>query len=199
MPYKPYKLGVPVFYCVPSGRERQYLRRYITRDTNICPGPAGYHNARTFLQDIKESDDVPPWPHADQRWPIKCSGCDYEFTDDDYWQVFRETIYIRTDAKTPILRSDNIPGMMWDAYWFSQKGPDGKALAVILPNGKEWSIDQRASNCTLPDDTTHRCWIRKGKPPYITVSKDGVTCKAGAGSIKSGDYHGFLRNGVFDP
>lgn len=39
-----------------------------------------------------------------------------------------------------------------------------------------------------------------GNPPIITVNKNGLTCKAGAGSIyhKSGSgWHGFLRNGVF--
>ena len=195
----PYECGVCTFFCEPTGRERQYLRRLV-RSTNVkCPGPHGYHNARTFLKDDDDSDDVPTWPHADKRWPIHCAGCDYKFTNDDQWQVFRETIYVRTDTRMPVLRSENTPGMMWDAYWLPQKGPDGRALVTLLPNGKEWAIDQRAKNCTLPKDTNHHCWIRKGEPPNITVSKDGITCQAGAGSIQIGDYHGFLRNGIFEP
>ncbi len=195
----PYKEGVRAFFCEPSGRERLYLRRFVWSDKAKCPGQVRYHNARTFLKDDDEADDVPTWPHADKRWPTHCANCDYEFIFTDEWQVFRETIYLRTDTKEPVLRSDNIPGMMWDAYWLPQKGPDGRALAVLLPNGREWSIDQRAKNCTLPKDTVHRCWIRHGEPPNITVSKDGVTCKAGAGSIKSEDYHGFLQHGIFQP
>lgn len=76
---------------------------------------------------------------------------------------------------------------------------DGQHLFVVLPNGHHWDVDSRANNCTLPDDFTHRCWVREGEPPLVTAGKDGHTCTAGAGSILSGDYHGFLRNGVLEP
>ena len=75
-------------------------------------------------------------------------------------------------------------------------------LYVILPNGAGWAIDSRSSNCTRPTDKIHRCWVRHGTPPNITVDKNGDTCQAGGGSImvsKVKDcgkgYHGFLRNG----
>lgn len=99
------------------------------------------------------------------------------------------------------------PGAMWDAaswYVAGAKGghllggvneQDGRWLVVRLPNGHDWSIDSRCRNCTLPNDDTHRCWVRHGEPPTITVDKNGRTCSAGAGSIQSGNYHGFLRNG----
>jgi hypothetical protein len=96
------------------------------------------------------------------------------------------------------------PGAMWDATWMHDcrgayflGGPntDGRFLVVRLPNGNDWCIDSRASNCTKPDDEGHRCWIRHGDPPNLTVDKNGITCDAGAGSIQSGNYHGFLRNG----
>ena len=73
---------------------------------------------------------------------------------------------------------------------------DGPQLVVILPNRQPWNIDSRASNCTMPYDYEHRCWVRHGEPPNVTVDKNGLTCAAGAGSIQSGDYHGFLQNGV---
>lgn len=73
---------------------------------------------------------------------------------------------------------------------------DGPHLCVILPNGNRWEIDSRASNCGSPYDYAHRCWVRHGEPPRITVDKNGPTCQAGAGSISSGSYHGFLRDGV---
>jgi len=95
------------------------------------------------------------------------------------------------------------PGDMFFAPWSHHSGKcfagwtncDGRHLHVVLPNGATWNIDGRASNCTLPNDTEHRCWVRHGEPPNITVDKAGHTCAAGAGSILSGDYHGFLRNG----
>ena len=68
-------------------------------------------------------------------------------------------------------------------------------LLVVCPSGQSWDIDSRASNCTMPDDRTHRCWVRHGEPPNLTVDKAGKTCAAGAGSIIAGSYHGFLRNG----
>jgi hypothetical protein len=72
---------------------------------------------------------------------------------------------------------------------------DGPHLIVMTPGG-QWNIDSRASNCTLPYDYEHRCWVRHGEPPNITVDKQGLTCTAGAGSIQCGDYHGFLVAGA---
>jgi hypothetical protein len=80
-----------------------------------------------------------------------------------------------------------------DMYWDNKTD---EHLMVITPGG-EWCIDSRASNCTLPNDRLHRCWVRHGEPPNITVDKAGHTCSAGGGSIISGNYHGFLRNGQF--
>ena len=101
-----------------------------------------------------------------------------------------------TDIKT-LSEWQKVPGAMWDATWYPTKGLDGLALMVICPGGGFWFIDGRASNCTKPDDNEHRCWVRHGEPPNITVDKEGNTCNAGAGSIGVQGYHGFLRNGVF--
>jgi hypothetical protein len=76
-------------------------------------------------------------------------------------------------------------------------GPDGRILIVQTPGGG-WIIDSRASNCTMPQDNEHRCWVRHGTAPEITVDKSGNTCGAGAGSIQAGNYHGFLRNGYLE-
>jgi hypothetical protein len=73
---------------------------------------------------------------------------------------------------------------------------------ILLGHAREKVADyvdrmnpERASNCTMPNDMLHRCWVRHGNPPMITVDKNGPTCGAGAGSILSGNWHGFLRNG----
>lgn len=72
---------------------------------------------------------------------------------------------------------------------------DGPQLHVMTPGGL-WVIDSRASNCGLPYDYEHRCWVRHGEPPVVTVDKNGRTCHAGGGSIMCGSYHGFLQGGV---
>lgn len=104
-----------------------------------------------------------------------------------------------------ILTQDNFPaGAMWFAPWYADHcaGFDGRSLVVLTPAG-EWLIDSQASNCTRKGDKTHRCWLREGEAPNITVEKSGgQTCAAGAGSIliDRGDrkYHGFLRNGFLE-
>ncbi len=95
------------------------------------------------------------------------------------------------------------PGCLFWMDWFPQShiwndGNESPCLGVVLPNGDHWNIDSRASNCTMPNDNTHRCWIRHGDPDKgepIHVDKNGNTCQAGAGSIAMGNYHGFLHNG----
>jgi hypothetical protein len=114
-------------------------------------------------------------------------------------------IWRRTDTgETMTLRSAP-PGAIWRAAWYEDVdwgddfnvGLDGKAYVCRTPGG-DWCIDSRASNCTMPDDTSHRCWIRHGEAPEFTVDKNGPTCRAGAGSIQCGKYHGFLRAGYLE-
>lgn len=74
---------------------------------------------------------------------------------------------------------------------------DGRVLICRLPDRTDWVIDSRANNCTLPLDDKHWCWVRTGRPEDGTlhISKGGRTCSAGAGSIATPGYHGFLRHG----
>ncbi|MGV7119562.1 hypothetical protein [Sphingopyxis sp. 550A] len=82
-------------------------------------------------------------------------------------------------------------------YFINRPGVDGRILVCVCPDGHAWTIDARASNCTMKDDDEHWCWCRHGKPEDGTlhVDKNGLTCKAGAGSIDTGKWHGFLHNG----
>jgi hypothetical protein len=100
------------------------------------------------------------------------------------------------------------PGAMWPVQhkpgecWAHWTNCSGTHIEVILPDGGSWDIDSRASNCTLKDDGEHRCWIKHGNLPFLTVDKAGTTCRAGAGSIISNGekhWHGFLRNGELVP
>lgn len=104
------------------------------------------------------------------------------------------------DGSQRVHSSDLTPGAMYfmahdDKCW-CWDNCDGKHLHVVLPDGHHWDVDSRASNCDLPHDRFHRCWVRHGDPPTVTVDKAGNTCRAGAGSILTDSYHGFLRNGV---
>lgn len=90
-------------------------------------------------------------------------------------------------------------GAIYYADWYKDRlGPDGRHLIAKCPGGHIWHIDGRASNCTMREDHEHRCWVRHGTPPNLTVDKSGNTCAAGAGSIQAGNWHGFLRNGIFE-
>lgn len=207
-------MSVKCFFIEPTDRCKRWLRRYVGSSQAKCPGPMGYHNAQTFLDEIdrpfdKERDCwpvAPPSgvPHENPRWPAKCEGCDYRFMDADEWQDFTRQVYIDKATGRTYTLDERIPGMMWDASWMGENmhGPDGRCLVVVCPDGHEWMIDGPASNCTMPNDrgpfgSAHRCWVRHGTPPLITVDKAGRTCGAGGGSIQAGSYHGFLRNGEF--
>lgn len=98
------------------------------------------------------------------------------------------------------LGSRDLPiGALWVAEGDYPKGSDGLAICCRLKGTgghHTWMIDGRASNCTMPADHEHRCWVRHGTVgEKLHVDKNGVTCAAGAGSIAIEGYHGFLHNG----
>ena len=215
----------PCFLLAPVPQIDVKLRRYTHWNSPgnwTCAG--GWHEARTPLAIVDrplrnypaEEENWNDWdkmidalrpPKEDPRWPRHCSHCDYEFNDADEWQVFTDRLMARSDQAGALTTIRDAPiGAMWFAWWYksskrdnglygfdwdNQAGPD---LIVKTPGG-QWNIDSRASNCTLPKDRLHRCWVRHGFAPKIHVDKNGRTCGAGAGSIVCGKYHGFLRNG----
>ena len=100
------------------------------------------------------------------------------------------------DFNNKLLDFNQLPiGAIWNAYWHRYKSNDGLSVCVMLPGTHVWQIDQRSSNCTLPNDDIHRCWIRHGILPDVTVDKLGNTCSAGSGSISISGWHGMLTNG----
>lgn len=83
---------------------------------------------------------------------------------------------------------------------YGWKHCNGEHLHTVLPTGEPWDVDSRANNCTLKDDGEHRCWVRHGDPrkgELVHVDKNGLTCAAGAGSIQTDGWHGFLHNGYW--
>lgn len=198
------------FWVEPTGFERVSLRRYVSGSE--CP-VHGIHDASTFVCDRgghSATHHVEP-EHATEiayehgiDWPAACE-CGYHFAPEDTRQVFTVALFERMDTGERKPLRDWEPGAMWNADWLPEAwhGPDGRSICVKLPNGDEWLIDSRASNCGLPDDNEHQCWVRHGEPPNLTVDKNGNTCAAGGGSIwsrqgKPNEWHGFLRDGVLD-
>ena len=130
----------------------------------------------------------------DERKPCEC-GCGEMLGGE-------RKLYRRSDTGELVTLAEAPAGAMWDLSWYAgtpyhRPGPDGIHLAVRTPGGT-WDVESRASNCTMPNDDVHRCWVRHGdprRPETVHVDKSGVTCGAGAGSILRGGYHGFLHNG----
>jgi hypothetical protein len=212
-------MGTPVqtFWLERTGQVAVGLRRYHSAGGGFSCAE-GYHSALVYVgvEDAAYDDSHgrshlaarPKVAHDDPRWPAQCDkGCGYVFTPDDAWQDWQELLYRRTDtgevrvlhqgAPAPEAPSAE-PGATWDAWWMPySRGDDGLCLVVRCPDGHDWMVDSRASNCTLPDDNDHHCWVRHGDPRdcRVTVDKNGRTCAAGAGSIQTPQWHGFLRDG----
>ena len=209
----------PTFWLEQSTVVLYGLRRYSQRQ--LADGwdcAAGYHQALVWIGrgTAERSEDGylragPEVSHDDPNWPTKCVSCDYLFKPEDHWQEWTEQVWIRTDTgeerilrdlpNSPVPTAE--PGASWNADWMPSnwRGADGIALMVRLPDMHDWHVDSRASNCTMPDDNVHKCWVRHGDPREcaVTVDKNGVTCQAGAGSIDSGTWHGFLQAGQLVP
>lgn len=181
---------------------RAWLRVY-WHDEDDCK-TYGYHNALIPLMDSNIPEDWAlggkPEDYVDERWPTKCAHCGRPVPPEATRQIFRTRLYDTKSGKPE-------PGdMFWSALhhdpehkrhycpWDNCNDPRGH-LIVVLPDGYQWDTDSRASNCTMKEDKLHRCWVRHGEPPQIHVDKNGLTCQAGAGSIASPGYHGFLHNG----
>lgn len=176
---------------------RYSLRRYA--GDGKCPGAAGYHDARSGLieerpeREVPEGDSFhgctgtnpPEVPHDDARWPLRCS-CGYEFKPEDTWQVWADGLYRRADTGEIITWKDAPAGAVRDATWWPQKGADGHAWVIMLPDGSDWMTEGKAGNCKCPEDRAHRCWQRTGTAPILTISP----------SIATPKWHGWLKDGV---
>ena len=203
------------FWLEPTEQVAVGLRRYSWSNGSGYDCAAGYHGALHYVgRDHANFDErryLIAWKgapvHDDPRWPARCDKCDHRFVEADIWQSWQELIWRRPDTGEEFVLRDTCapefdapaapPGATWNAHWYHRKGPDGMSLHVLLPNGRTWTVDSEANNCTRKGES-HCCWVRHGDPHQanVTVDKDGDTCAAGAGSIQAGDYHGFLVSGV---
>jgi hypothetical protein len=183
-----------------------------------------YHNAKVRIATSQKVGDFGfagglEGYDGDPRWPEKCDGGGRKW-DELGAEVRRQVFY---DRLYDTERGEPEPGCLFWVDWEHWEEPvtgrirdgvettykvptacphgwsncDGRHLHAITPDGHEWDIDGRASNCTLREDQEHRCWVRTGEPPNVTAGKGGNTCSAGAGSIAAPNWHGFLRSGRF--
>jgi hypothetical protein len=224
------------FFLEPILSARRSLRRFTySSDSGVAKCSTAWgHDASVVIDEVAigrradgiwdflGTDSVEPFL-ADPRWPERCRHCGFVFGSVGEFQVFLEPMYRRTDTGELFTLRAAPPGAIWNADWLAKydewRGPDGRSLVCRCPDGHDWTIDSRASNCDSPcatcrapyhqhyktpaqvpclkfvDSRPHKCWIRHGEPPALTVDKAGVTCGAGAGSIQTPKWHGFLRGG----
>lgn len=199
--------AVRCFLIEVTDQKKRFARCYdhsSEDSTHKCSAvPEGYHNICVYVDTVNAPLDPDGYDRElhslpeDYPFPTHCA-CGREFGPSDR-QTFTERLWRRTDTGELFTLKEAPPGSIYRASWMEPQwaGADGHSYVAICPNGRPWNIDGPASNCTMPGELTHRCWIRHGAPPNFTVDKNGHTCAAGAGSIQAGDYHGFLRNGVF--
>ena len=151
---------------------------------------------KCFLIEPLYGDDLPEEP-------------EYSYKEKEWPPHMYITGWKRADGSglvLPNIREFGI-GAMWYATWYPKnmtwENETEPHLIVAAPSNTDWDIDSRCSNCGSPQDNLHRCWVRSGIPPNITVNKGSgkmpETCSAGAGSFYSHDktWHGFLENGIF--
>jgi len=173
---------VTCFWCEPADVAEDRLRRYALRSAP-CPLPHGYHDAMVVLGEVPWTGgylygtDADGVPRDDPRWPQACA-CGYVFEPADEWQHHIERKWRRTDTGALFVLRDAEPGAMWNAAWWPDKGPDGRCIAVRLPDGMDWLVDGPASSGGR--------WTRAGTVPRLTVRP----------SILTPGYHGFLTDGV---
>jgi hypothetical protein len=207
--------------CGRVSRQVEYLggcpRAYGT------PGQNGCHNAFAEIARLPGVFDFQVFGEVSDydldRWPSACAYCGAPVPEDGLPDGAWEPIL--TAAGQEIVRAVRqvYPSRLYDTasgapepgdvFWISVHEGDscyqwddcpGPHCHGILPNGHDWDIDGRASNCTLPKDRRHRCWVRTGSPEAGTlhVDKGGrpgdpPTCSAGAGSIAAPGWHGHLH------
>lgn len=188
-------------FVEPTEKVRIYLRRYVfpsemDEHTELrCGRPGrGYHHAISAdyvavieTDDVIDEGDLPHVANLDKRWPKECA-CGFKFRRHDPRQIWRDRVWRCTDDGEEIILRTAPPGIMWHAPWRGRigRGGDGLALMVRLPDGNDWHIDGPESGESMTIPLLRTGWVRRGKPPLITVTP----------SIHTPGYHGTLTDGV---
>jgi hypothetical protein len=194
--------GIKVFFCAATGD-------VMANETFYC---ATDH--RTEIDLGRMTEDAWRAQPYDSDKKISCVQC-----GEVAQKMSRGSrrIFRRADTGEEVGLKDSLPaGAVFEGGY--REGADRRGLICVCPDGHHWFIDGRASNCGSPckkcgvkyrdhketacgyEDSipAHRCWVRSGRPEDGTlhVDKNGLTCDAGAGSIQTGQWHGFLHHGL---
>lgn len=198
--------GIPIFWVEPTGVQFCHEGHWCEECKVVTRVEVPLdHWERAF----PEPRPCVPCKQCHKSVPMNSRGLEEEMIRPDIGERFKGIQHLP-------------PGAVWEQRgrqgdppynWRQSPRPDGKTyiihrankqdrrvLVCKLPDGHDWVIDSRCRNCALPNDDKHWCWIREGRPEdgTLNVTKGGKkarTCQAGAGSIQTGSWHGFLRNG----
>ena len=201
-------LPLPVVMLYDCNENQWSFRRYVPYNGPKCaanPNTTCDASVPFDHRPLNDNGNRIEFFKDDPRWPKVCDACKKPFIEMEMQaqeQIFTDAVLKTHWGERRTMRQwSHVPGVMWDCTWYHDRlellGPDGMSLMVVCPDGAYWHIDGPASNCTKKDDKVHKCWVRHGTPPNITVDKAGLTCAAGGGSIQTDHWHGFLRNGYF--
>ena len=166
------------------------LRRYWSDAASHCTDGIGYHNACAPLRDVDgvvQGSSARPTSGSRKTIPTRRGRrCAIEA-----WRR-RPRARRAAGVRRAALRHGVREAGAGDLYLRLLLAPDARRVLVLgqlrrpaphrgPAHREEWDIDGRANNCSMLEDRTHRCWVRHGEPPDVTVDKDGPTCTAGRG------------------
>lgn len=189
---------VTCFWCEPSDRAEESLRRFVFSTDAKCTGGYGYHTADVVIAESSLPLDASAssrddFDHSDPRWPTHCS-CGYAFQPGDEWQHNVNRKWRRADGGALYTLHDLPPGAMYNAEWYGghQPGPDGIHLIVVGPaKCGSWYVDGGAKG--------GGGWTRTGDPRRPETLSCSPSIWWGQSSGGDREWHGFLTNGVLRP
>lgn len=204
----------PLFWIERSGTFEETVSAHLFGTADRCPAsPAGtQHCGASLVLKLHTYDgpDSPAFSPLEERMEaykrlLVCDACGRPVTTEWSFGAGMSALWRRRDGAPTDLRKrpeDFGVGATWECPWLTvlfentwDDWPAGKAPIEILTPGRGWMPESRASNCTMPNDKRHRCWVLHGEGLGLTANKAGVTCGAGAGSIQCGVWHGWLEGG----
>jgi hypothetical protein len=210
----------PVFWVDETGECELSLRRFTWSSSEgipPCTNGETFHDASVAIgrsTEIRVEDEhgghrttaeTVEQFEGDPRWPATCALCPFEFRPEDQRQVNCEPLYRRRDTGEEYAQRRLPTGALFDSWWAPPdwRGPDGRALTVVLPDlcegasgdarGNFWNFDGPASG---DGHLTPHAWTRHGDPD-ADLSTFSVTPSIDA---RGNCYHAHLTNGMLtDP
>lgn len=203
-------MTVQTYWLEKTDEGMPTLSAYTAVEDAPCPANSYGHwgRARLARRRAADYDSKALWADPATPWPTICVYCGADFSATRWRRSSGfEHLYRRKDTGEELLLRDAAPGALYFAPWLDTMFTPQRAhvINVVLPDSSTWTIDSCANNCPLKDtdysQREHHCWVIDPATDldHLTVTKGNgaqPTCSAGAGSILTNKWHGFLRNGV---